>query len=187
MKNNYIKILVTLLLVVTVVMPVLSLFGVGNVYAATNTKSGTASDIVAVASAQKHGSDGWEYIRYVYKDGQYHQWCASFVSWCANQAGAGKIIPKNGGCKYLYKNIINAGGSVVTKPKAGDIIFYHRTGTAAGEFCHVGIVTKVSKTSVTTVQGNIKQNEDGSDHGIVQNTLEATKFSRKLHNSLCAS
>lgn len=180
MRNSFKKVLINTLLAVILFTSLFGLFETRNVYAAANTKSGTASDIVAVASSQKHKSDGTKYMQYTFEDNAYHQWCAAFVSWCAKEAGAGDIIPKNGGCKQLYKNIINAGGTVVKSPKAGDIIFYHNNATSKGEYCHVGIVTKVSKSSVETVQGNIKL--ENYPDGVVYNTLKATSYSLGKNN-----
>lgn len=169
MNSNLKKFFVYIILAVSLILPILGVFGSVKVYADTNTKSGTAADMVAVAKAQKNGSDGWKYIKWLWKsDKKYRQWCAAFVSWCANQAGAGDIIEKNGGCENLYKDVISAGGKVVTTPKPGDLIFYHKNGAAKTKYCHVGIVVKVNKKSVETVQGNVAKK--------VWNTLKATSY-----------
>ena len=57
--------------------------------------------------------------------GYSEQWCADFVSDCADLAGQGSAIPRNGYCPSLQNAIINAGGynvSVNTARK-GDIAF----------------------------------------------------------------
>lgn len=160
---------------VSLILPVMGMYGTGSVYAASNTKSGSASDVVAVASAQKHGTDGSKYIKWLWKDNKKHQWCAAFVSWCANEAGAASAVPKNGGCKQMYKDVISAGGTVVKTPQAGDLLFYHINGKASNEFCHVGIVTKVSKSRVDTVQGNLDNQ--------VYNTIKANGYKLSSDNS----
>lgn len=76
-----------------------------------------ADDIVNVAMAQV-GKTGAQL-------GYSEQWCADFVSDCADLAGQGSAIPRNGYCPSLQNAIINAGGynvSVNTARK-GDIAF----------------------------------------------------------------
>jgi len=61
-----------------------------------------ADDIVNVAMAQV-GKTGAQL-------GYSEQWCADFVSDCADLAGQGSAIPRNGYCPSLQNAIINAGG-----------------------------------------------------------------------------
>ena len=86
-------------------------------------------------------------------------WCAIFVSWCANQAHIPvSIIPKeayvpslhtffNGQNRY-YKSAAK-GGSYT--PQEGDLIFIYWDGA---DFGHVGIVSAVSSSTVTIIEGN---------------------------------
>jgi len=148
------KRLLSLLLAVSFVLPLVGLCAPAAL-AATNTKSGTAADVVAVASAQKHGSSGSTYYKWCWGDGKRHEWCAAFATWCADQAGAADAVPKNGGCTALYADVIAAGGVPVDSPKPGDLIFYHKNSAGKNKFCHVGIVTKVSGSTILTVQGNV--------------------------------
>lgn len=82
-------------------------------------------------------------------------WCAMFVSICFVEAyglaAAKKLLCGNlfAYCPYFMSAFKNK-GQLHTKPKAGDIIFYLRNGTAY----HVGYVYKVSGNYVYTIEGN---------------------------------
>lgn len=89
------------------------------------------------------------------------EWCACFVSWCADQCGyidAG-IIPKFAGCvqgsQWFKDRDLWQDGSYTPSP--GDIIFFDwwEFGSGQdGEPDHVGIVEKVENGYVYTVEGN---------------------------------
>lgn len=76
-----------------------------------------ASDMVAIAKAQVGKSQS--------NLGYTEAWCADFVSDCAKLAGQSKAVPFNANCQNLYNAVVNAGGSVVTSPKKGDLVFYN--------------------------------------------------------------
>ena len=86
-------------------------------------------------------------------------WCAIFVCWCANKAGAGLGIAydKNGASPgYLFdwlKNNARYDTSFSTAPQAGDFIFF---GNSSGGVEHVAVVTgyDVSAGRVYLVGGN---------------------------------
>ena len=83
-------------------------------------------------------------------------WCAIFVSWCYNKAGAtlDAITNKNGfaGCQAAATYYIRK-KSVTTKPQAGDLVFFDWNGDK--RYDHVGIFVEwVSKTHFNTVEGN---------------------------------
>ena len=102
-------------------------------------------DIVAVANAQ-NGSTKADL-------GYTEAWCADFVSDCAELAGVGDLIPRDGYCGNLYTNIINAGGIEVDTPQKGDIIFYYCNAYCPGSgapWVHVGIMT----SSSSSIEGN---------------------------------
>ena len=81
-------------------------------------------------------------------------WCAMFVSWCANQAQIlGDKIPKYAGCgdgvRWFKKK-----NQWVSVPKAGDIGFLKPT-KAGATSSHTFIVKKVSGNTITTIEGNL--------------------------------
>ena len=85
------------------------------------------------------------------------EWCAMFVSWCADQAGlldAG-AIPKFENCvwgaNWFKDNAGWADGSA--EPRPGDIIFFDWEPDGYPD--HVGIVEKCESGRVYTIEGNV--------------------------------
>ena len=92
------------------------------------------------------------------------EWCACFVSWCANQCGyieAG-LIPKFSGCQYggvTWFKDKNQWQERGYQARSGDIIFFDwdnkgSSGPQDGQSDHTGIVQKVENGIVYTVEGN---------------------------------
>ncbi len=81
-------------------------------------------------------------------------WCAYFVSDCAELANQSQAIPRHGRADYLDKNILDAGGEKVkfSDARPGDIAFYD--GNYNNSPDHVEIVYSVSGSTVTTLGGN---------------------------------
>ncbi|MBQ7745050.1 MAG: CHAP domain-containing protein [Ruminococcus sp.] len=115
-------------------------------------------DIVAVALSQVGNIGGEPYWSW-YGFGSRVEWCACFVSWCANECGyiEDGIFPKFAGCGHgvqWFKERSQWQDNTYI-PKPGDIIFFDwaydgLTGTAD----HVGIVEKARGNTVYTVEGN---------------------------------
>ncbi|MCC8182921.1 MAG: lysozyme family protein [Clostridiales bacterium] len=110
--------------------------------------------LVAVALSQE-GNSGETYWRWFGFDSRV-DWCACFVSWCADQCGlidAG-TVPKFSLCTDGAAWFADQGrlmdGSYI--PSAGDIIFFDWGGDGSAD--HVGIVESVSGGRVYTVEGN---------------------------------
>lgn len=88
------------------------------------------------------------------------EWCACFVSWCANECGYidTGVIPKFAGCVNGVQWFKDRGqwldGSA--EPVPGMIIFFDWSDENGqdGESDHVGIVEKVENGTVYTVEGN---------------------------------
>ncbi len=84
------------------------------------------------------------------------EWCACFVSWCADQCGyiESGVIPKfsacSGGVAWFESRGQFRDGSYV--PVAGDIIFFDWGND--GSINHVGIVENVIDGRVHTIEGN---------------------------------
>ena len=111
--------------------------------------------IVQVALSQEGNVGGQPYWSW-YSFDKRVEWCACFVSWCANQCGyiESGVIPKFAKCTVGAEWFQSHGqwqdGSYV--PKAGDIIFFIWSGDT--ETNYVGIVERVEKGVVYTVEGN---------------------------------
>lgn len=94
--------------------------------------------------------------------GSCYDWCAAFVCWVFNQAGAMDMIPtKSAGCGVLAAGFNNKGKFYKSGFKAGDIVFFHwsnaMSGSVPGAYTldHVGIIEKVnSDGTYTTIEGN---------------------------------
>lgn len=117
--------------------------------------SGGNQAIVEVALTQLGNEGGQPYWSWYGFDGRV-EWCACFVSWCADQCGYIErgIIPKFSGC-VDGSNWFKGNGQWKDRnyePQAGDIIFFDWEGD--GETDHVGIVEKCENGVVYTVEGN---------------------------------
>ena len=111
--------------------------------------------IVSVAMGQLGNSGGQKFWSWYGFDSRV-EWCACFVSWCADQSGliASGNVPKFSLCRdgvswFQGKNKWQSGG---TTPTAGMIIFFDWDHD--GNSDHVGIVEKCEGGRVYTVEGN---------------------------------
>ena len=112
-------------------------------------------EIVTVALSQVGNAGGEPYWSWYGFDGRV-EWCACFVSWCADQCGyiESGVIPKFAGCTggsqwFKDRGQWQDGGFT---PEAGQIIFFDWEGD--GETDHVGIVERCEGGIVYTVEGN---------------------------------
>ena len=111
--------------------------------------------IVSVAMGQLGNSGGQKFWSWYGFDSRV-EWCACFVSWCADQSGliASGNVPKFSLCSdgvswFQGKNKWQSGG---TTPTAGMIIFFDWDHD--GNSDHVGIVEKCEGGRVYTIEGN---------------------------------
>ena len=121
----------------------------------------TSTLIVEVARSQIGNIGGEPYWSW-YGFTERVDWCACFVSWCANQCGyieAG-VIPKFSGCEwgvYWFRQHDQWAGRNIT-PTPGMIIFFdwedEEGGGLDGGADHVGIVERVENGRVYTIEGN---------------------------------
>ena len=118
-------------------------------------------EIVTVALSQIGNVGGQPYWSWYGFDSRV-EWCACFVSWCANECGYidTGIIPKYAGCvqgSNWFKERGQWAGRDVT-PEPGMIIFFDwddpDSGGQDGETDHTGIVERVENGRVYTVEGN---------------------------------
>lgn len=121
--------------------------------------TGGDGEIVTVALSQVGNVGGEPYWSW-YGFGSRVEWCACFVSWCANECGyieAG-VIPKFAACAsqgvpWFQERGLWQDNSY--EPRPGDIIFFDwDNGGQDGSSDHVGIVEKVENGRIYTVEGN---------------------------------
>lgn len=113
------------------------------------------SQMVSVALSQLGNEGGQKYWSW-YGFSSREEWCACFVSWCADQSGllANGIVPRFSLCSDGMNWFQSCGkwqGSDY-QPSAGTIIFFDWNGD--GNPDHVGVVEKCENGRVYTVEGN---------------------------------
>ena len=119
--------------------------------------------LVTIAKSQL-GNEGGEKFWSWWGFTERQEWCACFVSWCADQAGLiqKEAVPKFSVCTdgvawFQARGKWRSGGSV---PTPGTIIFFDWDHDGASD--HVGIVESCDGTTVHTIEGNsgdaVKQN-----------------------------
>ncbi len=134
-------------------------------------------EIAVVALSQIGNVGGQPYWSWYGFDSR-EEWCACFVSWCANECGyidAG-VIPKFAGCGIGSQWFKDRGlwQDNSYQPRPGDLIFFDwdnpdgSSGAQDGLPDHVGIVEKVENGLVYTVEGNsgdsVRQNHYALGH-----------------------
>lgn len=115
-----------------------------------------SSNIIEIARKEIGNKGGEKYWRW-YGFNQRVNWCAIFVSWCANESGImNNSIPIFSLCtdgeKWYKEHSKWKNKSYI--PQTGDIIFFDWNG--GGHVQHVGIVEKVENGKVYTIEGNSK-------------------------------
>lgn len=117
--------------------------------------NGTHKEIIDVYNSHKPLARGYA-VKYT------DEWCSTFVSAVSVKLGYTDIIPTECGCEkhiQLFKNIGAWVENENRKPNSGDIIFYdwndNGSGDNTGWADHVGIVEKVSGSTITVIEGNI--------------------------------
>jgi len=125
---------------------------------------GASDDMIVAVALSQVGNVGGEPYWSWYGFGSRVEWCACFVSWCANECGyiENGIIPKFAGCvngvQWFKDRGQWADGSA--EPTPGMIIFFDwdspggSAGPQDGLSDHVGIVEKVENGRVYTIEGN---------------------------------
>lgn len=83
----------------------------------------------------------------------YEAWCATFVSWCLNNAGVPKSIAIRSISVRVYETTYRAKDQFYLKgeyqPQPGDLIIFSSAGAS-----HIGIVVSSDATTVYTIEGN---------------------------------
>ena len=126
-----------------------------DLWASLSIPGGGSDDIVAVALSQVGNVGGQPYWSW-YGFSSRVEWCACFVSWCADQCGyiESGAIPKHSYCptgvewfqsrgQWQDRNSIPAPGSIIYFDWGGD-----------GVADHVGIVESCDGSTVYTIEGN---------------------------------
>lgn len=123
-----------------------ALYGIGN----------GSANLVSVALSQVGNTGGEPYWSW-YGFQNRVEWCACFVSWCADQCGYidTGVLPKFASCTFEGVPWFRERGlwqDNTYTPNPGDIIFFNWDGD--GLVDHVGIVERVESGRVYTIEGN---------------------------------
>ena len=125
----------------------------------------TGDDAIVTVALSQVGNIGGELYWSWYGFGNHVEWCACFVSWCADQCGYIDIgiCPKFAGCENGVRWFQERGQWMDSsaEPVPGMIIFFDwdnqsGSGPQDGEADHVGIVDCVKDGSIYIVEGNSK-------------------------------
>lgn len=118
---------------------------------------GGNGDLVAVAQSQVGNVGGAPYWSW-YGFSSRVEWCAIFVSWCADQCGLldSGAVPKFSGCGTGVNWFQSRGQwlSGSATPEPGMLIFFKWYDSDAAIADHVGIVERVENGRVYTIEGN---------------------------------
>lgn len=119
--------------------------------------NGTHKAIIDIYNSHKPLARGYK-VKYT------DEWCATFVSAVSIKLGYTGVIPTECGCPQLIEMFKNLGAwdeNDARVPNPGDIIFYdwedNGKGDNNGRPNHVGIVEKVSGSTITIIEGNYNE------------------------------
>lgn len=119
-----------------------------------NEADGSHKEIIDVYNSHKPLARGYA-MKYT------DAWCAAFVSAVAIKCGVTDILPTECGCEKmvaLFKKLDEWVEDDAYTPAPGDVIFYDwqdsGSGDNTGSSDHVGIVEKVSGSTITVIEGN---------------------------------
>ncbi|TDP46457.1 lysozyme family protein [Aminicella lysinilytica] len=117
---------------------------------------GVGNGVITKVATQQLGNKGGHKFWSWYGFNGRVEWCACFVSWCANQCGyikSGTITKfaavQSGISWFKSKGQWQRPGY---RPKSGDIIFFDWDGDNNAD--HVGIVKSCNGRTITTIEGN---------------------------------
>ncbi len=143
----------TMLVLLAVIIP---LCAAAAVFGSDDSSEVTSNNaLVAIAQSQVGNEGGETYWRWYGFESRV-DWCAIFVSWCADQAGMleTESLPKyavcDDGIRWFIKNAEWYSREI--EPKAGMIIFFDWNDDGVSE--HTGIVEKCEDGLVYTIEGN---------------------------------
>lgn len=160
MKKGTMFLLSPAVIVLFMILMFMSIFG----GTGKSDDSAGSEDIVQVALKEQGTIGGGKYRTWYTGSADGAPWCATFVSWCADQLGYidSGIMPKFQGCsagvewftaRGRFEYTKKHGGSGKYTPKTGDIVFFDWDGDTS-VLDHVGIVQFVENSYVVTIEGN---------------------------------
>ena len=143
----------TMLLLLAMIIP---LCAAAAVFGSDDDGKITSNDVLVAIAQSQIGNEGGETYWRWYGFDSHVDWCAIFVSWCADQAGMLETdsLPKYAVCDEGIRWFIKKGQWYNRKiePKPGMIIFFDWDDDGVSE--HTGIVEKYEDGLIYTIEGN---------------------------------
>lgn len=131
-----------------------------------------SGDLVEIAASQIGNVGGQPYWSW-YGFSSRVEWCACFVSWCANEAGyiESGLVPKFSYCPTGVQWFKDAGRwrDRGYEPQPGDIIFFDWENDGVSD--HVGIVESCDGSTVRTIEGNTSDSCARRSYGITDSSI----------------
>lgn len=136
------------------------------------------SDLSGCTSGNKNYTEfGLWYKNHVDSSDAFHKaaWCASFVSWCASQAGVSSTVVYYHAYTPAGLNWFSARGQAYTRsqvekgdylPQPGDIVYF-KSSANSQRVNHVGIVVRYTNGILYAVEGNTYPNAKSNEGGQV--------------------
>jgi len=128
---------------------------------------GTVARIIEVALAEigtiETDENVTKYGAFTKADGL--PWCGSFVNWCYDQAGV--KIPSMVSTAAGAHTMKEQARWIDKDPALGDLCFMDFPHDGIDRISHIGIVVKVGKVSVLTIEGNTSGEGDQRNGGMV--------------------
>lgn len=148
------------------------------------------SDVVKVAVSQigvkesPANSNNVKYNTWFYGhkvSGSDYAWCASFLDWCFDKAGAGALFPHNANAAYAQDEIVSSCKGVwvmkkntsratrrayLAQAKPGDVVTFD-FGKMDAYRRHIGIVERVCGSDIICIEGNTSKGGSQSNGGMV--------------------
>lgn len=137
----------------------------------------TAEEIIQIAEKEigtiesPANSNNVKYNTWFYGhdvNGASYPWCAVFISWLFKGTG---LVKKTASCAQMLE-WFEAHNQIVTKPQAGDIVFF-RYSTNSRRTNHVGLVVNAIGGQITTIEGNTSQTSQDNGGKVMKRTRKS--------------
>lgn len=141
--------------------------------AAATSTTGSRGEVIAAARSQvgfryRYRTPRAQQTKYNKWMGTSRAWCSFFVSWSSAASGNGGTIPKSTSFAR-FKKKVNATMRTGSTPRVGALVFFN-TVPPAGTATHVGLVTDVTATTITVVDGNTVGPLPPGHRGVLERT-----------------
>lgn len=105
-------------------------------------------------------------------DGENYAWCAAFIWWLFQQAGAPELYFDGRKTAYVPSLMVwaRSGGLFADNPAPGDLICFDFNGNGVAD--HIGICESATATTVTTIDGNTGVGNEANGGAVMRRTRD---------------